>query len=105
MDAYEIYKEKIQAEKTFHIGDMSEEEAGVLLSKIARLLEEEFPEYEFTLSVAFLDDGEPEVEVETENGWVIDRELDERINDVISALDLQYPDYRHAIVSTAYPAW
>ena len=49
MDAYEIYKEKIQAEKTFHIGDMSEEEAGVLLSKIARLLEEKFPEYEFSL--------------------------------------------------------
>lgn len=88
MDAYENYKEKIQAEKTFYVGDMPEEEAGVLLSKIARLLEEEFPEYEFTLSVAFLDDCEPDVVVETENGWVRDRALDERINDVISASGL-----------------
>lgn len=88
MDAYEIYEEKIQAEKRFDIGDMSEEGAGVLLSKIARLLEEKFPEYEFTLSVAFLDDCEPDVVVKTENGWVRDRTLDERINDVISASGL-----------------
>ena len=84
MDAYEIYKEKIQAVKVLFVGNMDDETAEAFLKKVTKALEMELPEYEFFLEVAFLEGEEPEVEVETENGWVRDRILDNRINDILA---------------------
>ena len=75
------------AEKTFYVGNMTDEEGEQFKAKAEALLAKELTEYEFTVSIAYLEGEEPTVVAEIEKGDMrIDEDLEKKINEIINRI-------------------
>jgi len=80
-------KMKKLAEKTFYVGNMTDEEGEQFKAKAEALLAKELTEYEFTVSIAYLEGEEPTVVAEIEKGDMrIDEDLEKKINAIINKI-------------------
>jgi len=75
---------KLNAEKTFFVGTITDEEGEQFKANAEELLAKELPEYEFTISIAYQEGDEPTVVTENANGEMVqDIELEKRINEIV----------------------
>lgn len=75
---------KLNAEKTFFVGTMTDEEGEQFKAKAESLLAKELPEYEFTVSIAYLEGEEPIVVADNGKGEMVqDIDLEKKINEII----------------------
>jgi len=78
---------KLNAEKTFYVGNMTDEEGEAFKELAEKLLAEELPEYEFKIYIAYLEGEEPTVTAEIEKGDMrIDEDLEKKINEIINRI-------------------